>query len=111
MGGRGWLGDILGPVVIARDLRWAAGQLSPPGDHHHSHHSQLGSTRPGTRLPVVEEHNQSKRNPNVKTIRPAEHDCCDMHYMVAMSMLVLIKIPTLVTCYGHNQTKDADMAG
>ena len=36
MGGRGWLGDILGPVVIARDLRWAAGQLSPPGDHHHS---------------------------------------------------------------------------
>ena len=41
MGGRGWLGDILGPVVIARDLRWAAGQLSPPGDHHHS---QLGPT-------------------------------------------------------------------
>ena len=109
MGGRGWLGDILGPVVIARDLRWwAAGQLSPPGDHHHS---QLEPTRPGTRLPVVEEHNQSKRNPNVSTIRPAEHDSSDMHYMVAMSMLVLIKIPTLVTCYGHNQTKDADMAG
>ena len=28
MGGRGWLGDILGPVVIARDLRWAAEQAS-----------------------------------------------------------------------------------
>ena len=85
-----------------------AGQLSPPGDHHHS---QLEPTRPGTRLPVVEEHNQSKRNPNVKTIRPAEHDCSDMHYTVAVSMLVLIKIPTLVTCYGHYQTKDADMVG
>ena len=29
----------------------------------------------------------------------------------AMSMMILIKMPSLVTCYGHNQTKDADMAG
>ena len=26
-------------------------------------------------------------------------------------MMILIKLPLLVTCYGHNQTKDADMAG
>ena len=29
----------------------------------------------------------------------------------AMSRMILIKMPSLVTCYGHNQTKDADMAG
>ena len=35
------------------------------------------------------------------------------HFIAAMSlsMMILIKMPSLVTCYGHNQTKDADMAG
>ena len=30
--------------------------------------------------------------------------------MAAMSTMILIKMASLVTCYGHNQTKDADMA-
>ena len=41
-----------------------------------------------------------------------DDDIAPFHFIAAaMSMMILIKMLSLVTCYGHNQTKDADMAG